>query len=98
MQRNQRELEELLKQNTLLNTRHESILRNLRAETKVKMELFAALGEKCCDITVFVNAPPWNKPNKTRHVFVRELHILSINCITQRIKHFLEHLYHYPGN
>lgn len=45
MQRNQRELEELLKQNTLLNTRHESILRNLRAETKVKMELFAALGD-----------------------------------------------------
>ena len=42
--RAQRETEELRKQNTILTSRQESIIRNLRAETKVKMELFSALG------------------------------------------------------
>lgn len=43
--RAQRENEELRKQNTILTSRQESIIRNLRAETKVKMELFSALGD-----------------------------------------------------
>ena len=44
LQRAQRESEELRKQNAILTSRQESIIRNLRAETKVKMELFSALG------------------------------------------------------
>ena len=39
------ENEELKKQQTLLNSRHESMVRSLRAETKIKMDLFSALGK-----------------------------------------------------
>lgn len=79
-------MEELVKQNSVMKSNHESIIRSLRAETKVKIDLFSALSEFTKNVLLLLILCQYSNPYnggavnfgfKLYHYFVHNVLVMS---------------------